>query len=244
MNNLKKIAIFTAEPAFIPIAGYFIYKQKQNNIDNTNDNKDYSSNDLLEYTDPKNKVLISYKDNVYNITDFIKEHPGGGEKIMLAAGKAIDPYWDIYPQHLKNTEDILESMKVGKLSDYKPKPDNKKELYKNEPKREGNLKYHTSIPCNAEISIDQDLDYIIDLDDWYIRNHHHVPDINIKDYRLEIKNYTKYETSSPDHSTLVIFIIFCMGMFMYYKIYEYFDYRRYCHNRNQVILNILFIFHM
>lgn len=30
---------------------------------------------------------------MYDITDFIPNHPGGSEKIMLAAGKSIDAFW-------------------------------------------------------------------------------------------------------------------------------------------------------
>jgi cytochrome b involved in lipid metabolism len=30
---------------------------------------------------------------VYDVTDFVANHPGGQEKILLAAGGAIEPYW-------------------------------------------------------------------------------------------------------------------------------------------------------
>ena len=41
---------------------------------------------------------MTYKDGVYDITEFIESHPGGASKILLAAGKAIDPYWNIFQQ--------------------------------------------------------------------------------------------------------------------------------------------------
>ena len=54
--------------------------------------------------DCSSKSLIS--NSLYGIPfffkDFIKEHPGGSDKIMLAAGKSIDEYWFLYPQHEKN----------------------------------------------------------------------------------------------------------------------------------------------
>ncbi len=42
------------------------------------------------------RIWVTYKDGVYDITDFIAQHPGGAAKIMLAAGGAIDPYWNMY----------------------------------------------------------------------------------------------------------------------------------------------------
>ena len=38
------------------------------------------------------------QDGVYDITKFVANHPGGKDKIMLAAGKAIDPFWPLSGQ--------------------------------------------------------------------------------------------------------------------------------------------------
>ena len=38
-------------------------------------------------------VWMTYGGVVYDTTDFIANHPGGSEKIMMAAGSAIEPYW-------------------------------------------------------------------------------------------------------------------------------------------------------
>jgi hypothetical protein len=40
-----------------------------------------------------NRVWMSYGGYVYDVTDFIENHPGGQQKILLAAGGAIEPYW-------------------------------------------------------------------------------------------------------------------------------------------------------
>ncbi|KAK6017779.1 cytochrome b5-like Heme/Steroid binding domain protein, partial [Ostertagia ostertagi] len=52
---------------------------------------------------------------VYDITEFHKLHPGG-DKILLAAGGAVDPYWSLYAQH-KTAEvmEILEEYRIGNL---------------------------------------------------------------------------------------------------------------------------------
>lgn len=57
---------------------------------------------------------MTYGIGVYDITKFIPQHPGS-DKVMLAAGAAIDPFWHTYQQH--NTTEILnllETYRIGK----------------------------------------------------------------------------------------------------------------------------------
>ena len=42
---------------------------------------------------------MTYKDGVYDVTRFVEQHPGGAQRLMLAAGGAIDPFWAMYQQH-------------------------------------------------------------------------------------------------------------------------------------------------
>lgn len=51
---------------------------------------------------------------MYDITDFIPKHPGGGEKIMMAAGGSADPFWMIYGVH-RNADvlNLLEEHRIG-----------------------------------------------------------------------------------------------------------------------------------
>ena len=41
-------------------------------------------------------VWVTYKDGVYDVTEFAAQHPGGAARLMLAAGGAIDPFWAMY----------------------------------------------------------------------------------------------------------------------------------------------------
>ena len=52
---------------------------------------------------------------VYDVTDFVGSHPGGN-KILMAAGGAIEPFWALYAQH-KTAEvaEILEGLRIGNL---------------------------------------------------------------------------------------------------------------------------------
>ena len=39
------------------------------------------------------------QDGVYDVTEWVEIHPGGAQRMMLAAGSAIDPFWAMYQQH-------------------------------------------------------------------------------------------------------------------------------------------------
>lgn len=46
----------------------------------------------------------------------VDQHPGGGARIMLAAGGAIDPFWGMYAQHkTPEVHKILETYRIGDL---------------------------------------------------------------------------------------------------------------------------------
>jgi sulfite oxidase len=41
-------------------------------------------------------LLLNFLSDVFDVTDFMANHPGGSEKLMLAAGKAVEPFWNVY----------------------------------------------------------------------------------------------------------------------------------------------------
>ena len=162
-----------------------------NNLKKKNINK-YTYNDLKKYNNKDIGILVSYKDQVYNISDFIENHPGGQDKIMLAAGKAIDPYWNKFKQHTNDKsiyETILKPMKVGILTDYDVnKYKDAIDPYINDPVRDTDLKFHSYTPCNAESPSNYIMDnWLTPNELWYIRNHNPVPKINEKNYCLSIE---------------------------------------------------------
>lgn len=184
----KKILIGSLA-AGIPI--YYYYHQKKF----VNDNY-YTKKEIEKYNNSKDGYRVTYKDKVYDITDFIDSHPGGKDKILLAAGKSLEPYWNIYRQHLNQEyiiKDILSPRQVGILSDYDPNETNHDiDPYINDPIRDNDLIFHQVKPCNAETPIDQVFDYWITPNElWYVRNHHPVPcfnHMNIALYKLYLGN--------------------------------------------------------
>ena len=84
------------------------------------------------------RIWVTYEEGVYDITDFIVSHPGGVGKIMLAAGKAIDPFWRIYQQHTnsKLPKQLLSEMRIGTLDPNEPAVEvDENDPYANEPVR-------------------------------------------------------------------------------------------------------------
>lgn len=82
----------------------------------------YTRADLASHNTADKRIWVSYKEGVYDITDFILSHPGGVQKIMLAAGKAIDPFWRVYQQHQNSVlpKQILSGLRIGSLDPTEP----------------------------------------------------------------------------------------------------------------------------
>lgn len=49
-------------------------------------------------------LWVSYRGNVYDVTDFVDEHPGGAKSLIEAAGGAVDffvAYWAVHEESEK-----------------------------------------------------------------------------------------------------------------------------------------------
>jgi sulfite oxidase len=150
----------------------------------------YSYEEIEKHTNEKMGIWTTYKNNIYDITDFVDIHPGGKDKILLAAGNSVEPYWEKYTQHLKPEvlDTILIPMKIGEIEDYNANYNaNYSNMYVDEPIRNNSLNYHTIKPCNAEVSPDDLIStWITPNELWYIRNNNPVPNIDINNYKLNI----------------------------------------------------------
>lgn len=148
-------------------------------------------------------IWMSYGGNVYDVTNFVANHPGGAEKIMQAAGSSVEPFWHIYRQHFATDlpMKLMEQMLIGELLDKdQEKVDLKMEIleettadpYALEPVEERNeaLIVHSEQPMNAEVP--EHLltkDYLTPPDVFYIRHHHPVPYLTadeVENFELEI----------------------------------------------------------
>ena len=52
-----------------------------------------TADEVAEHDSMDNRVWVTHKGGVYDITNFIEQHPGGAARIMLAAGGSVDSFW-------------------------------------------------------------------------------------------------------------------------------------------------------
>jgi sulfite oxidase len=144
-------------------------------------------------------IWMSYGGVVYDVTNFIANHPGGSEKILMAAGSAIEPFWHLYRQHFASDLPmrLMEHMAIGRLSDAdQSEIDQQMDVleqddpYAKEPLRHSALIVHSDTPMNAEVPTRLlTKSYLTPSSLFYIRHHHPVPyltDKEMRDYRLSV----------------------------------------------------------
>ena len=153
---------------------------------------EYTLEDIRKNSTPgEGKVWVTYKYGVYDITEFLSLHPGGADKISLAAGSSLEPYWAVFANH--NTDEvreILEGMRIGNIAreDRDKVTPTKEGPYANDPIRSPILKVNTQTPFSAETpSVLLAENYITLNDIFFVRNHLPVPQVDLGQYTLEIK---------------------------------------------------------
>eukprot|EP01129_Flabellula_baltica_P012618 TRINITY_DN571_c0_g1_i1.p1 TRINITY_DN571_c0_g1~~TRINITY_DN571_c0_g1_i1.p1 ORF type:complete len:890 (-),score=203.17 TRINITY_DN571_c0_g1_i1:2435-5074(-) len=148
----------------------------------------YSLSDIAEHNCMEKGVWVYFGDGVYDVTQFVSEHPGG-ERILMAAGSSIEPFWHVYGQHRSQmVYRILEAYRIGNLEAGSQKVVfDASDPYVNDPVRFPGLSVHTEKPFNAEIPFDLILDNFVTPNElFYVRNHLPVPVISEDEYRLTI----------------------------------------------------------
>ncbi|UYV76243.1 CYB5A [Cordylochernes scorpioides] len=79
------------------------------------DLKKYSLEEIAKHNN-KNSVWIVIHKNVYDVTKFLEEHPGGEEVLLEQAGKeASEPFEDI--GHSSDARELMKKYKIGELCD-------------------------------------------------------------------------------------------------------------------------------
>ncbi len=138
-----------------------------------------------------NGIWVTYRGAVYDVTKFIKDHPGGPSRIKLAAGGPLEPFWHLYQMH--QTDDVLamaEKHRIGNLDERDI--DVKQEFmeddaYKNEPLRHPAMIPNSLKPWCGEAPGSMLADKFYTPNELhYVRNHHPVPKVDIKNYKMGV----------------------------------------------------------
>ncbi|XP_073998352.1 sulfite oxidase isoform X2 [Rhodnius prolixus] len=148
----------------------------------------YSTEEVSKHNSKDNRIWVTFREGVYDITEFVEMHPGG-EVILLAAGAAIDPFWNMYAVHKQeHILEILDGYRIGNLtkedSDHSASSD---DPYASDPKRHPVLKPSSDKPFNGEPPSQVLVqNHITPEELFFVRNHLPVPEVDPDEYELEI----------------------------------------------------------
>jgi len=158
--------------------------------------------EMQKHTD-MSSLWVSYQGYVYDATDFTLGHPGGTDRLLMAAGMDLEPFFKIYTEHYRgHVIPFMQRFKIGKLSNSdaaKIKDFEFTNPYANDPERHPDLLHCTTHPFNGEPRIQLLTDnYYTPNELHYVRNHLPVPDIDDEDWELEVSGtgVTKPQTFS------------------------------------------------
>lgn len=163
---------------------------------NTSEKPLYRRCEIGEHTTKEKGIWVTHGNGVYDITKFVVNHPGGQEKIILAAGGAVEPFWKIYRQHY-NSQLALNALKPHLIGYLHPddfaiesaelESTSSDDPYSNDPQISPVQTFHQKKPINSESPPTLLGDsWVTPKEMWFNRNHHPVPHLNSQDYRLSI----------------------------------------------------------
>jgi cytochrome b involved in lipid metabolism len=92
---------------------------QSNNSTQTNNSSNSITSAELAKNNTKENCWVKYKNSVYNVTSYIKSHPGGAEKIIENCGGSLDQYDASHPGGSYETaklQKILEPLKIGEIT--------------------------------------------------------------------------------------------------------------------------------
>ena len=63
----------------------------------------YRKSEVSVHDSDTKRIWVTYKNGVYDITDFVSKHPGA-KNILMAAGGSLEPFWNLYAVHQNNAQ--------------------------------------------------------------------------------------------------------------------------------------------
>lgn len=237
-QNRKRLIIYPVTFGIVSLVAAKSYKKiLAFNQDKKDDKKSqtlkvYTRKDVASHDSLDKGVWITYQGKVFDITDFIKHHPGGSHTIMMGAGGDVEPFWKTYTVHEAiEVQNLLSKYQIGILtreeqSHPKHQTTNLEGPYANDPIRSPLLDVLTQEPFNAETPPKLLIETsITPTEIFFVRNHLPVPEVDVDDYKLGIyigsdadsdsqkllKDFTLDELKSNFKSYTVESVIQCSG---------------------------------
>eukprot|EP00922_Rhytidocystis_sp_ex-Travisia-forbesii_P064383 GHVS01095683.1.p1 GENE.GHVS01095683.1~~GHVS01095683.1.p1 ORF type:complete len:203 (+),score=96.29 GHVS01095683.1:182-790(+) len=77
---------------------------------------DFGLKEVAVHKNIENGVWVSYGSGVFDISAFVRRHPGGSSRLLLAAGGGLEPFWNVYAvHHQPAVYAMLSDMRIGNL---------------------------------------------------------------------------------------------------------------------------------
>ncbi|XP_029450619.1 sulfite oxidase-like [Rhinatrema bivittatum] len=149
----------------------------------------YTREEVRRHVTSMDGIWVTLGKEVFDITEFVDMHPGGN-RILLAAGGSLEPFWAMYAVHnQKHVLDILSAYKIGELSPEEEDvaPADHSDPYAQDPPRHPALKVNSLKPFNAEPPAEMLTEAFLTPNDFFFkRNHLPVPRLDPASYQLEV----------------------------------------------------------
>lgn len=169
----------------------------------------YTRSEVSERDGRAGVMWVTFRDGVYDITDFHHEHPGG-QIIRTAAGGSVDDFWRFWAIHhiSSKVEASLERLRIGELADWAPDGDTETDggLYEGEPwscRGTGQDVFFSQPFCSQTRPEVMIASYLTPNHEFYVRNHAPVPELNAEDHEIEFCKSDGTELITASLSTLL-----------------------------------------
>jgi sulfite oxidase len=154
---------------------------------------EFTNNDVRKHGTKETGIWMTYRNGVYDVSEFIPKHPGA-QNIMLAAGGDVEPFWKIFALHFNNPQVnvLIEQCRIGNLTKADVAANveassSAADPFANEPKRDTRLAVQSLTPFNAETPFSVLADNFFTPNHlFYVRSHLPTPDVDIAEYELEV----------------------------------------------------------
>ena len=202
MKHLLGKLTHTALGTLVSSATFFSFKDKDDSSSSRqsvngniqpNEEPTFTLQDVANHNCDATGYWVSYGDGVYDVTNFINVHQAGEYYIKLAAGGRVEPFWNLYRNHLTSeirAPQVIEPMRIGKLAekDQIEMPDTF-EHFENQPTRvnEHNMLVFGQLPYYCEPKAPLFGESLITPNElFFVRNHFPVPTDTAKEHELHI----------------------------------------------------------
>lgn len=138
------------------------------------------------------QVWVTYGKNVYDISSFLKEHPGGEDFIRQASGGALEPFWAYWAYHTSFDRAVktLEKYRIGLLKEGEDAGESvellTKDFYQSDPVRSDDQTPFTLYPWSSETKLNALRSHFTSNASFYVRNHAPVPELDEESFSMEV----------------------------------------------------------